>query len=67
MQTVSDLFFKPTCKTEYLRIQAGDKIFTDLNLFSTPIGQIKKAIKYLTKYEKSQVLQKERTKVIDKM
>lgn len=62
-----DFYTKPSCAVEYLKIQAGDKTFDNLSLFSTSIGQIKKAIKYLTKYEKTQALEQESAKIIDKL
>lgn len=66
-KSMLDFYTKPSCSVEYLKIHAGDKTFNNLNLFSTSIGQIKKAIKYLTKYEKTQALEQESAKVIDKL
>ena len=57
---------KPDCCCEYLEIIAGDKIFNDLNLFSSSIGTIKKAIKYLSKYAKIQEMEKKNYKILEK-
>ena len=59
--------FKPACCCDYLEIIAGDKTFTDINLFTSSIAQIQKAVKYLPKFKQSQDLERKHNSIIEKL
>lgn len=51
--SVFDYYTRPCFDCDFLEITAGDKTFNNLRIYHSTIGQIKKAIKYLSEYEKA--------------
>ena len=47
-----DFLFKGTDGYEYLRIRVRNRVYKDNGVFSTPMLQIKRALKYIEKYNK---------------
>ena len=65
--SLADALFYSACNCDYLQIQAGDKIFDDINPFKSAIRQIKKAVKYLSTYKKASDFEFEKNRILEKL
>lgn len=65
--SLADALLYSACNCDYLQIQAGDKIFDDINPFKSTIRQIKKAVKYLSTYKKASDFEFEKSRILEKL